>query len=76
MELADEDGAAAKRTSLDDGVVCRERTPAHSTTDGGSQSARSEYCTMCIRNKRTRERPRSTSLTTQGQAANAFGVHT
>jgi hypothetical protein len=27
MELADDDGDAAKRTKLDDSVVCREGTP-------------------------------------------------
>jgi hypothetical protein len=73
MELADYDGAAAKRTRLDDGVVYRERTPAHNTTDSGSQSARSNYCAMRIKNKRTRQRARSTSLTTRGQATDAFG---
>lgn len=51
-----------------DGVVCREGMPAHSTTEGGSQSTRSEYGAICIRDKRTRQQPWSTSLTTQGQA--------
>jgi hypothetical protein len=64
MELANDDGAAATRTRLDDGVVCREGTPAHSTADGGSQSTRSEYYAMCIRDKRVWQRPWSTSLTT------------
>jgi hypothetical protein len=54
MELADDDGATAKRIRLDDGVVRRERTPAHSTANSGSQSARLNYGTMRIRNKRTR----------------------
>jgi hypothetical protein len=35
--------------------------------------ARSNYCVMRLRNKRTRQRTRSTSQTTQGQATNAFG---
>jgi hypothetical protein len=35
--------------------------------------ARSNYCAMCLRNKRTRQWTRSTSQTTQGQATNAFG---
>jgi hypothetical protein len=51
-----------------DGVVCQEGTPAHSTTEGGSQSVRSEYGAICIRDKRTRQQSWSTSLTTQGQA--------
>jgi hypothetical protein len=32
MELADDDGDAAKRTRLYDGVVYREGKPAHNTT--------------------------------------------
>jgi hypothetical protein len=35
--------------------------------------ARSNYCVMRLRNKRTWQRTRSTSQTTQGQATNAFG---
>jgi hypothetical protein len=68
MELVDDDGDAAKRTRLDDGVVCREGTPAHTTAEGGSESARSKYCTLCIRDKSARQRPWLTSLTIQGQA--------
>jgi hypothetical protein len=51
-----------------DGVICREGTPAHNTMEGGSQSARSEYRAMCIRDKRAWQQPWSTSLMTQGQA--------
>jgi hypothetical protein len=40
------------------------------------QSARSEYGMICIRDKRAWQQPWLTSLTTQGQATNAFGVHT
>jgi hypothetical protein len=57
MELADDDGDAAKRTRLDDGVVCHEGTPAHNMAEGGSQSARFKYRVMCIRDKRVRQRP-------------------
>jgi hypothetical protein len=46
-----------------DGVVCREGTPAHSTAEGGSQSARSDYGAICIRDKHAWQRPWSTSLT-------------
>jgi hypothetical protein len=57
MELADDDGDAAKRTRLDDGVVCHEGTPAHNMAEGRSQSARFKYRVMCIRDKRVRQRP-------------------
>jgi hypothetical protein len=50
-----------------DDVVCWEGTPTHNTAEGRSQSARSEYGTICIRDKHTRQWPWSTSLTTQGQ---------
>jgi hypothetical protein len=49
LELADDDGDAAKQTRLDDGVVCREGTPAHNTMDSESQSTRSNYGAMRIR---------------------------
>jgi hypothetical protein len=57
MERVDDDGDAAKRIRLDDGVICRDGTPAHSTAEGGSQSARSKYRAMCIRDKHVRQRP-------------------
>jgi hypothetical protein len=48
----------------------RGTTNAHSFK---TTHARPNYCAMRIKNKRTRQRTRSTSQTTQGQATNAFG---
>jgi hypothetical protein len=60
-----------------DSEVCREKISAHDaarrTRIASKPRARSNYCAIRLRNKRTRQRTRSTRQTTQGQAMNAFG---